>query len=68
MNDINILPPNSDDLTGYFANWSDNSVEIPPPNNSGIKRSVTPYMVDDTFSTGYASQSDYDTNTNAMII
>ena len=69
MNDINILPPNSDDLIGYFTNWSNNSVELQPSNaGTSTIRYVLPYMVDDTLTSGTASQSDTTTNTNAMII
>ena len=69
VNDINILPPNSDDLIGYFANWSNNGVELEPSDaGTSTIRYVLPYMVDDTLTSGTASQSDPTTNTNAMII
>jgi len=69
VNEINILPPISDDLIGYFANWSNNSVELQPSNaGTSTIRYVLPYMVDDILTSGTASQSDPTTNTNAMII
>lgn len=69
MNDINILPPNRDFFTGYFAKWSNNSVEIAPTNaKASIIRYVLPAMVNNNISSEFAAQSDADTDTNAMII
>jgi len=68
VNDVNILNQNINSLTGYFSRWSNNGVEIDPTDaGSPVIRYVIPYMVDNTFTSGYASQSKTNSNTNAII-
>ena len=66
VNDVNILPPNSGDLNGYFAEWdTDKDTPIPALDFGGVK------SVDKVYNNILEINSDFgthSTNGNALII
>ena len=71
VNDVNILVVKSGILNGYFANWQDNSVELPPASDlygvHDVSNSYKNIFETDTESRAIG-QGIVDGLTNAMII